>query len=138
VGIDADRGAVAIARRRAARMRLQDRVRFIAAPAEQLEDHFRPASVDVVLHTLVGNNLDERDDAAHYRAVARVMKPRGLLVASMRTVGREENLAPGRVVPPPALRRYFRLTPGVTTQLAEHGGFSPPYARVALWVGRRR
>lgn len=37
------------------------------------------------------------------------------------------------------VRRNFRLTPGVTTQLAEHaGGRGPPYARVALWLGTPR
>lgn len=136
VGIDSDKHSVAIARRRAARLGLQRRVVFLHLAAEDLPTRFEPRSVDVALHTLVGNNLAKHFHR-HFRAVHAVMKPNGLLVACIRTQAASENAGPGRIAPLPGMRRYFDLTPSVSSQLAEEGRFHPPYARVALWVGRR-
>jgi ubiquinone/menaquinone biosynthesis C-methylase UbiE len=138
VGIDPDRGAIAIARRRASRMRLNKRVRFLAVRAEELGQHLPPRSVDVVLHTLVVNNLSDEDEDAHFAEIARTMRPRGLLVLTARTWGTAHNVAPGQVPAGDALPRHFDISPGVTTHLAEQGKFTPPYAHVAVWLGRPR
>jgi len=137
VGLDVDGGAIGIARRRATRMRLASRATFIAGAAEDLEDHLAPSSVDVVLHTLVGNNLEDRYHA-HFRSIARALKPRGLLVSCIRAWGYEENMGPGRVPPVAGMRRYFELSPGVSTHLAESGRAWPPHAPVVFWLGRPR
>lgn len=138
VGIDPDPRAVAVARGRATRLGLGDRVRFERLAAEDLPDRFGARRFDVILHTLVANNLRRGFDR-HFRSVAAVMRPGGLLVLHERLHRRDAAAAPGAVAPLPAARRHFRLSKGVTTQLAEHrapGG--PPYARVALWLGTPR
>lgn len=137
IGVDADAASVAVARRRATRKRLGRHVRFEPWPAEDLPKHVPLASVDVVLHTLVANNL-KQGFRRHFEGIARVLRPGGLLISHVRTDAGSENLPPGRVRPVPGMRRYFDISPGITTQLAEFGEYEPPYARVALWLGRRR
>lgn len=136
VGIDPDAKAIAVARARATRLGL--RVPFHALAAEDLGAWAGRRRFDVVLHTLVANNLTS-GQAAHFRNVAAVMEADGLLVLHERLNWRDAKAAPGRVAPLPAARRHFRLSPGVTTQLAEHAaGRGPAYARVALWLGTPR
>lgn len=138
VGIDPDAKAVAVARARATRRGLGRAVRFERMGAEDLLDAFGPARFDAVLHTLVANNL-RTGLAKHFRNVAAVLRPDGLLVLHERLNWRDAGAAPGKVGPLAAARRHFRLTPGVTTQLAEFPtGRGPPYARVALWLGTPR
>lgn len=135
--IDPDRGAIAAARTRATRARLSRRVRFHRGPAERLSRLFAPKTFDVVLHTLVSNNLT-RDRERHFREVASVLKPGGLLLLHERVTRAYENGPPGRVQALAALRRHFELGPGVATHLAEHptSRKGPAYARVVLWLGR--
>jgi SAM-dependent methyltransferase len=137
VGVDPDSGAIRIARARATRLRLGRRVRFFVGGPEDLPPDLANAGVDVVLHTLVGNNLDA-DYHSHFKAIARALKPKGLLVASIRTFRHEENAKPGGVPPVPGMRRFFDLTPSVSSHLAEHGDYLPPFAPVAIWIGRPR
>jgi SAM-dependent methyltransferase len=134
-GVDPNAGAIATARRRAARRRLGRRVRFHHVAAEDVDGHFAARTFDVVLHTLVANNLG-RATSRHFEMIARVLKPDGLLVLHERVVARSENSAPGRVAPLAGLERHFHLSPGVATHLAEYAG--PGYARVVLWLGHPR
>lgn len=138
-GVDPDRQAIATARARAARRRLGRRVRFHDIPAERLTEAFPARTFDVVTHTLVANNLPKRMDR-HFREIAAVTKPDGLLVLHERIVKRSHNAAPGRFPPLRAAARHFDLGPGVSTHLAEHParGRGAPYARVVLWIGRPR
>jgi 2-polyprenyl-3-methyl-5-hydroxy-6-metoxy-1,4-benzoquinol methylase len=138
LGIDPDAKAVAVARARATRARLGPRVRFEAVAAEDLASFAGPARFDVVLHTLVANNLRERQ-GDHFRNVAAVMPPGGLLVLHERVTVRDAKARPGAIAPLAALLRHFHLTPSVTTQLAERPTQrGPPHARVALWLGTPR
>lgn len=141
VGVDPDARAVAVARRRAARAKPAERPRFERMSAEDLLETFGPRRFDVALHTLVANNLRSDRDALdeHFRNVAGVLRRDGLLVLHERLQRRDAAAAPGEVAPLPAAGRWFDLSRGVTTQLAEHrvpGG--PPFARVALWLGKPR
>jgi len=137
VGIDPDSGAIRVARGRATRLGLSRRVRFLIGGPEDLPPDLTPARVDVALHTLVANNL--RDEApAHYRALARAMKPKGVLIVSARTYLDEQNRRPGSVRPFRGMARYFDLTPSVTTHLAESPDYYPGHAPVAVWFGRPR
>ena len=137
VGVDPDAGAIRIARSRATRLRLGRRVRFIVGDVENLPPDMARRSVDIVLHTLVGNNL-ESEHNAHFKAIAAAMKPKGMLVMSIRTFRHEENAKPGAVPPIPGMRRYFDLTPSFSSHLAEHGDYEPPFAPVAIWIGKPR
>jgi SAM-dependent methyltransferase len=137
VGIDVDARAVATARGRATRLGLARRVEFLVGEPEDLPDDLTPAGVDIVLHTLVANNL-RAGFHSHFAAIARALKPDGLLVLSMRILAREENDRVGRVPPVPGLKRHFELTPGVTTHIAESRDYYPGHAPVAVWVGRPR
>jgi len=139
VGIDPDGRAVATARARARRRGLDGAVRFERASAEDLVPRFGRRRFDVALHTLVANNLRGSPDDLdrHFAAVAAALKPRGLLVLHERLMRADENAAPGQVVPLEALERWFKLTPAVTTQLAERrSAGAAPHARVALWLGK--
>lgn len=137
--IDADGRSIAIARGRATRSRLSDRVRFHHVAGERLIGRFPRGTFDVVLHTLVANNLT-REKERHFREIAAVMKPEGLLMVQERIGREEENRRPGRLSPLDAMRRHFELTPGIATHLAEHRRFlvGPSYARVVLWLGKPR
>ncbi|HLE46821.1 MAG TPA: hypothetical protein VI818_00875, partial [Candidatus Thermoplasmatota archaeon] len=121
------------------RWRLDGRIEFRHMGAESLTKTFGPRTFDVVLHTLVANNLQKRKDA-HFRAVASVMKPDALLILQERVTRRHENQRPGSLQPLAQLRKYFDLSAGILTHLPEHraGTSSPGYARVALWLGRPR
>ncbi|MCA1818450.1 MAG: class I SAM-dependent methyltransferase [Thermoplasmatota archaeon] len=135
--VDPDRAAIATARRRATRRHLNHRVRFQVMPAEGLLAEFGPRRFDVVLHTLVANNLGRRKDE-HFRNVAAVLRADGLLVLHERLGRGWANVPPGRVAPLAAVRRHFELAPGVTTHLAEGLSSGPGHAVVALWLGRPR
>jgi SAM-dependent methyltransferase len=139
VGVDPDGPAIGAARSRAARARLGRRVRFHAIGAERLSETFAKGSFDVVLHTLVANNL-KGDKGEHFRELAAVLKPDGLLVLHERVMRRHETGRPGKFPPLAALKRYFDVGAGLATHLAEHdaGRRGPSYARVILWIGRRR
>ncbi len=136
-GVDPDRNAIRIARARATRLKLGARVRFFVGGPEDLPAELTPSRVDLALHTLVGNNL-RSDYHRHYGAIARALKPSGLFVTSIRTLRMEHNAKPGSVAPIPGMRRYFDLTPSISTHLAEDGGIYPGYAPVAMWIGRPR
>lgn len=113
-------------------------MRFEAVGAEGLLERFGAGRFDVVLHTLVANNL-RGGQARHFRNVAAVLRDDGILVLHERLARQDEKAPPGRVPPLPALRRHFRLTPALTTQLAEHSdGRGAPYASVGLWLGTPR
>jgi SAM-dependent methyltransferase len=137
VGIDPDRRAIATARQRAARLGLADRVRFEALGAEGLPEAFRPRSFDVILHTLVANNLEEGHEV-HFEAVAGVLRRGGTLLLHERLNPADRRAAPGEVPALEAVKRWFRVSPGVTTHLAEGSGRSRGHALVAVWVGTRR
>jgi SAM-dependent methyltransferase len=137
VGMDPDAGAVRVARGRATRLKLGRRARFLVGGPEDLPHDLTPGRIDVVLHTLVANNLRSRS-AAHYAALARAMKPDGLLVVSARTYWDEENGRPGLVRPFRGMSRHFELTRSVTTHRAESADYYPGHAPVAVWFGRPR
>ena len=134
-GVDVDGRAVGAARARATRSGLSERVRFHPVAAERLTEHFGRRRFDVVLHTLVANNL-RADTDAHFREVAAVMKPRGLLVVHERVNRRDENARPGKFPPLEEMARHFELSRSVATHIAERA--QPGHARVMLWVGRPR
>jgi len=137
IGIDPDEGAIGIARAKATRLGLKRRVQFLVGRPEDLPAHLADSAVDVALHTLVANNLEEGEHA-HFRAVARALKPKGLLVVSMRVFGNEGRRRPGSVAPVAGMRRYFDLTPAVSSHLAESSRYYPGHAPVAVWLGRPR
>lgn len=139
VGVDPDARAIATARGRATRRGLWRRVQFEVLGGEKLrESRFGSKAFDVVLHTLVANNL-RRGREGHFRSVAAAMRPDGLLVLHERLSSGWENAPPGRVVPLAAVRRHFDLTRSVTTHLAERPhAAGPAHAVVALWLGRPR
>ena len=139
VGIDPDRDAIGTARGRATKTKLANRVAFHHLGAERLTEMFPHAHFDVVLHTLVANNLTKGKEQ-HFREVAAVMKPTGLLILHERISRGYDNAKPGKFPALRALQRHFDLSAGVTSQLAEHptGRKGPQYARVVLWVGRPR
>lgn len=138
-GADPEARAVATARARATRLRLGRRVAFHNVAAERLASLFSPRSFDVVLHTLVANNL-KKEKEAHFREIARIMRPDGLLVLQERVTRRHENARPDSMAPLSALRKHFSLTSSYATHLPEHGAGSrgPDYARVVLWLGHPR
>jgi len=138
-GIDPEPRAVATARARATRMRLHRRVAFHHAGAEGLASLYAAGTFDVVLHTLVANNLKKKRET-HFRELARVLRRDGLLVLQERVTRRHENHRPNSMAPLTALKRHFRLTAGVSTHLPEFGAGprSPDYARVILWLGSPR
>ena len=137
IGLDADADAVRIARGRATRLGLAGRVEFLVGVPEDLPEPLADGGVDIALHTLVANNLREGFHP-HFGAIARALRSDGLLIVSMRILAREANDCPGRVKPVPGLRRYFEVTPGVTTHLEESRLYWPGHAPVAVWVGRPR
>jgi SAM-dependent methyltransferase len=137
VGIDPDAEAIRIARARASRLGLNRRLRFLLGRPEDLPTDLPRSAADVVLHTLVGNNL-EADYYAHFRSIARAMKPKGLLVACIRTFRQEENGKPNAVPPIAGMNRVFVMSPGVSSHLAEGSRKRPGYAPVAVWLGRPR
>lgn len=136
-GIDPDGESIRVARSRTTRFKLQRRLRFDVAAPETLSTLPQAKRYDIVLHTLVANNLQKGKDR-HFRAVAHAMKPDGLLLLHERVAPSVENGRPGRFGPLTALRRHFRLSPGVSTHLAELATNrpGPSYARVVLWIGR--
>lgn len=136
VGVDPDARAIGVARARATRLGLD--VAFEALAAEDLLARFGPRRFDVVLHTLVANNL--RGDAGeHARNVAGVLRRGGLLVLHERIRRDDEAAAPGELRPDAAFERHFDLGDGVTTHLAEFpDGRGGTHARVVLWLGTPR
>ena len=137
VGVDPDARAIATARARATRRGLSRRVQFEVLDGERLgERRSGRKPFDVVLHTLVANNLRRGRDE-HFRNVAAAMRPDGLLVLHERLGKSWENAPPGHVTPLAAVRRHFDLTRSVTTHLAERpSAAGPGHAVVALWLGR--
>lgn len=134
--IDPDARAIGVARGRARRRGLE--ADFRVAAAEDLLALFGARRFDVVLHTLVANNL--RGDAQeHARNVAGVLHRRGLLVLHERIRRADADAAPGELAPLAAFGRHFDLGQGVTTHLAEFpDGRGATHARVVLWLGRPR
>lgn len=137
IGTDLDPAAIRIARARATRLGLAKRARFLVGGPEDLPPELARKGVDIALHTLVANNLRE-DFHPHFGAIARALRADGLLILTMRILALEENMAVGAVRPVPGLRRYFELTPSVTTHLAESRVYDPSHAPVAVWIGRPR
>jgi len=135
VGIDPDAEAIRIGRARATRLRLNRRVQFLIGRPEDLPADLAESGVDVALHTLVANNLDSGFQS-HFRAIARALKPTGLLIVSSRTFAFEANLKPGALSPPIGMRRYFEVSPSVSSHLAESSRYFPGYTPVAIWLGR--
>jgi SAM-dependent methyltransferase len=136
VGVDPDPRVIATARSRATRLGLGSQVSFHRLAGEALEAEFGRRRFDVVLHTLVANNLRKGRDE-HFRNLAAVLRPDGLLVLHERLGKAWENGSPGRVAPLAAAKRHFELTRSVTTHLAERPTVAGPgYAIVALWLGR--
>lgn len=138
-GVDPDREAIGTARSRATRAKLGKKVMFHHLGAERLTELFPRGHFDVVLHTLVANNLTKEKEK-HFREIAAVMKPTGLLVLHERISRGYENSKPDKLPALRQLQRHFDLSVGVTTQLAENptGRKGPEYARVVLWLGRPR
>jgi SAM-dependent methyltransferase len=139
VGVDPDAAAIGTARARATRARLSKRVTFHHLGAESLGERFKPGTFDVVLHTLVANNLT-KEKSKHFREIATALRPDGLLVLHERIGKHADNSRPGRFPPLPAARKYFDLGVGIATHLAEHPANKkgPQFARVVLWLGRPR
>lgn len=137
--IDPDPKAIATARGRATRTGLAGRVKFYHLAAEDLSTRFPPRSFDIVLHTLVANNLT-RNTGKHFGSVAEVMRPDGLLILQERVTRSLESERPGAVPALPSLRKHFRLTKGISTHLPEvrASPSAPGYARVVIWLGLPR
>lgn len=139
-GVDSDDKAIGVARGRAKKLRLEKRVRFHRGDASDLASLFPPDTFDVVLHTLVANNLDRADVERHFAGVHSVIKPGGLLVLQERVVKRYENARPDKIAPLRGAEKHFDLSAGIATHLPEGGvgGSAPAAARVFIWLGRPR
>lgn len=140
VGVDIDTRAIGIARGRATRRKLGKRVTFHAMDVRDMPARFPRKRFDIVLHTLVANNLVDTEVPEHFAALARMMKPNGLIVVHERVHHSDANTPPDRVPPLKAFTKHFDVSPGVATQLPESPArrLDPGYAEVFLWLGRPR
>lgn len=135
-GVDANPRSVTAARRAASRHGLTKRAAFHEADvAKGLP--FPDRAFDVVLDTLLYNNLDD-DEVDRYAAeAARVLRRRGLLVLQHKVERHKATWHPHGT--PRELERLFDFGLPVHTHLAEGGhGQRKGYASVAVVVGKKR
>jgi ubiquinone/menaquinone biosynthesis C-methylase UbiE len=106
------------------------------------EEHvcFDDGSFDVVLDSLLFNNLTPRASAAYLKQSARIMKPGGLLVIQYRSDDPKYGTVPRHRAMPATFERYFEAGEIVTTDLVEYGSASGGAKRVRVTVvtARRR
>ncbi|MHB8604720.1 MAG: class I SAM-dependent methyltransferase [Thermoplasmatota archaeon] len=137
-GIDVDRAALAVARRRGARGGVGRRIHWHEHDARDLGHAFPSATFDVILDTLCVNNIANHDQDAFAASLARVAR-RGATLAIAERVTRASFADPEGLPPPAALERFFEFGPSVATALAERplGRGAPAFARVSVTIGRR-
>lgn len=101
--------------------------------------HLRDRSFDVVLDSLLFNNLSPKAAALYLAQVARVLKPGGLFVIQYRSSDPRFGVQPPHRSLPPTFARFFKAPGLVTTDLVEYsrkrGG---KRVRVTVVVARRR
>ena len=129
-GVDVNPHSIRYAKGRARRLKLAVDLR-VADVTEGLP--FAARSFDVVLDTLLYNNLDEDELEPYAREVARVLRRRGTLILQSKVDRHPAHWHPHDV--PPVLGERFEFGLPVHTQLAENQG---RVTRVAVVVGRKR
>jgi SAM-dependent methyltransferase len=137
-GIDLDRAALGVARRRAAQVGVASRVRFVEADALALGERFGAASFDAIWDGLLLNNLRGDDEEAHARFVAHAARRGGLLLLEFRITKRAYDKGDTEAAND-ELRRWFDFGPPAATLIperAERKGLLP-FARVVVQVGER-
>jgi SAM-dependent methyltransferase len=139
VGIDERRAAIAAATRRARAAKVGHKARFVVGDALALGEAFDPASFTAALDVLFVNNLREEALVRYAQGLAQVVAPGGLYVAHPRVHKWDHERRKGPWTPPKLFRRWFAFAPSLPMVLPEVPARDrdPPYARVALWVGRR-
>lgn len=139
-GIDLDSGAIGIARGRATKRKLTDRVTFHTMDARDIPERLPGTHFDVILHTLVANNLERDELVPHFEALARIIHRKGIMLMQERVTHHDENGPPDSFPPWEALADRFHVSPGVSTHLPErrHAPSAPDHARIVLWVARPR
>jgi ubiquinone/menaquinone biosynthesis C-methylase UbiE len=138
VGIDNDPRVLRTARRRARQGRVEG-VEFHHLAAERLGDWFEPAAFDAAVDTLLLNNLSAPQIGGYSAALARVVRPNGVLLVQERISRRAFQKDARSMPPPPELSRYFSFGTTVASVLPEFTVRSEgrPYAHVAVSVGYR-
>jgi SAM-dependent methyltransferase len=147
VGIDLDddyyrarhREVLRAAYRLTRRNRGAQTIEFHYDPVTRRHAHLRDRSFDVVLDSLLFNNLSPNAGALYLQQVARVLKPGGLFVIQCRSSDPRFGVLPARRRLPPTFEKFFRASGLVTTDLVEYsksrGG---KRVRVTVVVARRR
>ncbi len=148
-GMEWDSDAFAKAERRLAAFRARhgptlfglDHITFHLGSATELHPCFGDEEYDVVVDTLLWNNISRGRPHAtpgYVRQAARVLRPGGLLVLHVREDLHPFDVMPARQDLPSSFHRYFSMSSGVSTDLAEFDGDTKTHARVAVYLGRRR
>jgi SAM-dependent methyltransferase len=105
------------------------------------ENHkcFADGSFDIILDSLLFNNLSPRESASYLKQSARILKPAGLIVIQYRSRDLKYG-CPGPENLPPTFHRYFRIGNLVATDLMEYGPAKRggKRVRVTVAVGCRR
>ena len=130
-GVDVNKRSLAHARRRARKASLT--ATFVESDIIQDGLPFPGRSFDVVLDTLLFNNLDDDELEPYAKEVARVLRRRGLLVLQHKVERHAAHWHPHEV--PTELEARFEFGLPVHAQLAEKGGRVTP---VAVMVGKKR
>jgi SAM-dependent methyltransferase len=122
-----------------------DRITFHLGSATRFHECLGEEQFDVVIDTLLWNNiaaLAPHATPGYVRQAARLLRPGGLLVLHVR-----EDIHPLEVIPsrkdlPPSFHRFFSMSDGVSTHIAEFKARSnlrvQAHAGVAVYLGTRR
>lgn len=145
-GIDLDHEKLAVAEHRLAALRgwygqdnpLLRAVTFHQGSASRLHKCFGDASFDVVVDTLLWNNVSLHATPAYVRQAARVLKPSGTLILQVRQDLRPFDTACAVCELPDSFHRYFNMRDGLPTHLPEFRNRSRRHAGIVAYLGRRR
>jgi SAM-dependent methyltransferase len=144
VGIDDENADLARAHERLVRLHRKrgiyaQRVEWHFASVTERHACFPNRTFDVVLDSLLFNNLSPRAGAAYLRQLARITKPGALLVMQYRSDDPKYGRVSRRVMPQ-TFHRYFSPGDLVTTDLVEYASStgSAKRVRVTVVIGRRR
>lgn len=133
-GVDVNQRSIAYARKRAKALKLDARFE-VADVTEALP--FRARSFDVVVDTLLLNNLEDDELPRYADELARVLRAGGVLVAQEKVERRPATWHPHQA--PPELEARFDLGLPVHTHLPEGArGARRGHAPVVVHFGRKR
>jgi SAM-dependent methyltransferase len=141
-GLDDDAESIKRAQRRAKRYRVtrDPESMFHQGSVTRIHDCFEDSSFTVIIDSLCWNNIRSAAIPGYARQVYRLLSPGGLLIIQARESASPFDRASASRYFPPSLRRYFVMSPIVVSHLAERpqSPKDPPYATVAISIGRRR